>query len=47
MKPHNSTLAEGPDDHPSGEAAARLRQTRGGRSGAPPRTPNPHHLRGR
>ena len=47
VKRRNSTLAERPDDHPSGEAAARLRQTRGGRSGAPPRTPNPHHLRGR
>src|SRR3954454_5519368 len=47
MKRRNSTLAGRPDDHPSGEAAARLRQTRGGRSGAPPRSPNPHHLRGR
>src|SRR5437763_3140324 len=47
MRSRNSTLAERPDGHPSGEAAARLRRTRGGRSGAPPRTANPHHLRGR
>ena len=36
VKPRNSTLAERPDDHLAGDPAARLRQTRGGRCGAPP-----------
>jgi hypothetical protein len=47
VKRRNSTLADWPDDHRAGEAAARLRQTRGGRSGAPPCVSNFNHLQGR
>jgi hypothetical protein len=47
VKRRNSSLADRPDDHRAGEAAARLCQTRGGRSGAPHHTDNFHHARGR
>jgi hypothetical protein len=47
VKPDNSTLADWPDDHRAGEAAARLRQTLAGRSGAPPHVSNFHQLYGR
>ena len=47
VKPRNSTLADEPGDHLPRDTAARLRQTRDGRCGAPPPVANFHHQRGR